>query len=209
VTPQILVVDDDAAVCVALSRLLRAAGYRVQTFASASDVLDSGQLADADCLVLDINLPDFSGLELQTRLVSLGVKPRIVFITGYGDIPTSVRAMKAGALEFLPKPFDDDVLLHAIDEAIARARQAREDAEAIADLRSRYRSLTPRERQVFALVVRGLLNKQIAGELGTAEKTVKIQRGQMMRKMEAGSVPDLVRMAAKLSVDTAESPIVT
>jgi FixJ family two-component response regulator len=197
---RVFVVDDDVSVCVALSRLMRAAGLHVETFGTATDLLSTDRLKDADCLVLDVHLPDLSGLELQAQLTALGLELPIVFVTGRGDIPMSVRAMKAGALEFLTKPFDDQQLLDAIEQGIARCQSAKRREETLLGLRRRYESLTPRERQVFALVVRGLLNKQIAGELGTAEKTVKIHRGQVMRKMEAASLPDLVRMAERLLI---------
>jgi FixJ family two-component response regulator len=200
---KVFVVDDDVTVCVALSRLIRTAGFHVETFGTATECLSADRLKDADCLVLDVHLPDLSGLELQASLTELGLELPIVFITGRGDIPMSVRAMKAGALEFLTKPFDNRQLLDAIEQGIARCRSAKEHAEQLLDLQLRYESLTPRERQVFALVVRGLLNKQIAGELGTAEKTVKIHRSQVMRKMAAASVPDLVRMAGKLAITLA------
>jgi len=196
---RVFVVDDDVSVCVALSRLIRTAGLQVETFGTAAECLGDDRLKDADCLVLDVHLPDLSGLELQAKLTELGLALPIVFITGRGDIPMSVRAMKAGALEFLTKPFDDQQLLDAIEQGIARCRRARQHDEKLLELRRRHRSLTPRERQVFALVVRGLLNKQIAGELGTAEKTVKIHRGQVMRKMDAATLPDLVRMAERLA----------
>lgn len=195
---KVFVVDDDVSICVALSRLLRTAGLQVETFGTAAECLGADRLTDADCLVVDVHLPDLSGLELQSRLSQLGLELPIVFITGRGDIPMSVRAMKAGALEFLTKPFDDQQLLDAIAQGIARCQSARQRDEKLVELQRRYQSLTPRECQVFSLVVRGLLNKQIAGELGTAEKTVKIHRSQVMRKMGAASLPDLVRMAEKL-----------
>jgi FixJ family two-component response regulator len=196
---KVFVVDDDVSVCVALSRLVRTAGLQVETFGTAAECLNADRLKDADCLVLDVHLPDLSGLELQAKLTELGLALPIVFITGRGDIPMSVRAIKAGALEFLTKPFDDQQLLDAIDQGIARCRSARRHEEELVDLQRRYQTLTPREHQVFALVVRGLPNKRIAGELGTAEKTVKIHRGQVMRKLQAASLPDLVRMAERLA----------
>lgn len=197
--PEVFVVDDDVTVCVALSRLIRAAGFRVQTFCAAAELLDSERLKDADCLVLDVHLPDLPGLELQQRITELGIDLPIVFITGRGDIPMSVRAMKGGALEFLQKPFADHALLDAIRQGVRRKEQARHEAEQLAGLRQRFQSLTPREREVFVLVVRGLLNKQIAAELGRAERTVKIHRSHVMQKMAASSLPDLVRMAEQLS----------
>lgn len=200
---KVFVVDDDVTVCVALSRLIRSAGLQVETFGTAAECLRADRLTDADCLVLDVHLPDLSGLELQAALAELGLELPIVFITGRGDIPMSVRAMKAGALEFLTKPFDDQQLLDAIAQGIARCRSAKQQDEKGLELQRRYQSLTPRERQVLTLVVRGLLNKQIAGELGTAEKTVKIHRGQVMRKMAAASLPDLVRMAQTLGLGPA------
>jgi FixJ family two-component response regulator len=197
--PTVFVVDDEAPVCVALTRLIRAAGFQVETFGSASALLRVLPETQADCLVVDVHLPDMTGLELQKKLAELGIRQPIVFITGRGDIPMSVRAMKAGAVEFLTKPFDDQELLTAIRQGIERQHAVRQHEAELRMLRQRYASLTPRERQVFSLVVAGLLNKQIAGELGAAEKTIKIHRGNLMRKMGAGSLPDLVRMAEKLS----------
>src|SRR5258705_6817211 len=165
---RVFVVDDDVTVCVALSRAIRTAGFQVETFGTAGECLSADRLKDADCLVLDVHLPDLSGLELHTKLTGLGLELPIVFITGRGDIPMSVRAMKAGALEFLTKPFDNQQLLDAIEQGVARCHNARLHEEQCLDLQRRYRSLTVRERQGFTPVVRGLLNKQIAGELGTA-----------------------------------------
>ncbi len=198
--PTVFVVDDEGTVCVALSRLVRAAGFQVETFGSARELLDCRHIDRADCLIIDVHLPDLNGLDLQAKLTEAGVDVPIVFITARGDIPTSVRAMKVGALEFLTKPFDDDTLLAAIANGVQRRRAVRQHAQDRTDLRRRYATLTVREREVMALVVRGLLNKQIAGELGIAEKTVKIHRGNVMRKMNAGSVPDLVRMADAVGI---------
>jgi FixJ family two-component response regulator len=200
--PEVFVVDDDVGVCVALSRLVRAAGFRVQTFGAASELLESHRLKDADCLVLDVMLPDLTGLDLQQHIAELGIVLPIVFITGRGDVPMSVRAMKAGAVEFLQKPFDNAVLLEAIRQGISRRQLLQREAEGRAGLQQRYQSLTSRQREVFTLVVGGLLNKQIAGELGIGERTVKIHRGEVMRRMDASSLPDLVRMAEQLSKGT-------
>ncbi len=205
-TPEVFVIDDDVAVCVALSRLIRAAGFRVQTFSAAEELLASQRLRDAQCLVVDVHLPHLTGLELQKHMTDQGIDLPIVFITGRGDIPMSVRAMKAGAVEFLQKPFDDEALLDAIRQGLSRSQRAALDAERLAGLQRRYQSLTRREREVFALVVQGLLNKQIAGALGTAERTVKAHRGQVMRKMEASSLPDLVRMAEHVLGHPPQSP---
>jgi FixJ family two-component response regulator len=198
--PEVFVVDDDVGLCVALARLVRAAGFRVQTFGAASELLESHRLRDADCLVLDVMLPDLSGLDLQQQIAELGIVLPIVFITGRGDVPMSVRAMKGGAVEFLQKPFDNAALLDAIRLGISRRQQRQREAERSAGLQQRYRSLTTRQREVFTLVVRGLLNKQIAGELGIGERTVKIHRGEAMRRMGASSLPDLVRMAEQLEI---------
>src|ERR1700746_2762943 len=184
----------------ALSRLFRSIGMRAQIFASAHDFLRFKRPDAPACLVLDVRLPGLSGLDLQRELTATGPAIPIIFITGHGDVPMSVQAMKAGAVEFLTKPFTHDVLLDAIDGAIQRSRAAvRQEAE-LRVLRSAYTSLTPREREVMALVVSGLLNKQVGGELGISEITVKAHRGQVMRKMKADSLPELVTMAARLGL---------
>jgi FixJ family two-component response regulator len=201
----VFVVDDEVSVCIALSRLIRAAGFHVETFGSATELFNYGRLQAVDCLVLDVHLPDLNGLDLQAKLADKGLSVPIVFITARGDIPMSVRAMKAGALEFLTKPFDDQMLLNAIGKAVDRQRSVRQREREAAVLNRRYESLTPRERAVMALVVRGLLNKQIAAELEIAEKTVKIHRGHVMRKMGADSVPHLVRMADAVGIGSTGS----
>jgi FixJ family two-component response regulator len=199
VTSVVFVVDDDVSVRESLELLIGTAGWQPETFASAQEFLSRPRATVPCCLVLDVTLPGLNGLELQQQLAGRTDMP-IIFITGHGDVPMSVQAMKAGAAEFLMKPFKDDVLLDAIRSAIEHSRAAlRLDAEMRAT-RDCYESLTPREREVMALVVSGLLNKQVGGELGISEITVKAHRGQVMRKMKADSLPDLVTMAARLGL---------
>ena len=200
VGPIVFVVDDDASVREALSSLIRSIDLNVETFSSAREFLQHKRPDVPACLVLDVRLPGLSGLDLQRELVTAKNSIPIIFITGHGDVPMSVRAMKAGAVEFLTKPFRDQELLDAIHQAIERDRELLKQRSEAAMLNARYQALTPREREVMGLVVRGLLNKQIAGELGTSEITVKIQRGQAMKKMQAQSVPDLVRISEKLGI---------
>jgi FixJ family two-component response regulator len=196
-TPVVFVVDDDVSVRESLELLIRFSGWQPETFASAQEFLDRPRLTVPSCLVLDISLPDLNGLDLQKRIVDRTDMP-IIFITGHGDVPMTVRAMKAGAVEFLTKPFDDEVLLSAIRNAIERSESALGDAANLRVLRERYASLSPREREVMSLVVSGLLNKQVGGELGISEITVKGHRGKVMQKMKAASLADLVTMAARL-----------
>ena len=198
----VFVIDDDASMRDAVSRLLNAVGLTVQTFASAREFL-AGRLPDVPgCAVLDVRLPGLSGLDLQREMVERGIHIPVIFITGHGDIPMSVQAMKAGAVEFLTKPFRDQDLLDAVRLGIQLDRQGRKERAELAELRDGHRQLTPREREVMSLVVAGLLNKQIALRLGTSEKTIKIHRSHVMQKMRADSLADLVRMSQKLGIET-------
>jgi FixJ family two-component response regulator len=198
--PIVFVVDDDPSMRVALTNLFRSMDLGVEVFGSASELLQTKLPDVVSCLVLDIRLPGVSGLDFQTRLAEAGIHIPIVFMTGHGDIPMSVRAMKAGAIDFLIKPFRDQDMLDAVTSALERDRKKRDDEKAVSELRFLFESLTPREREVIALVTAGLMNKQIAAELDVSEITVKIHRGHVMRKMKARSLADLVRMAETLGV---------
>jgi FixJ family two-component response regulator len=204
--PVVFIVDDDPGVRDALRRLITSVGLAAEVFATAQAFLTARRPDAPGCLVLDVRLPGLSGLDLQRELAAIDASLPIIFLTGYGDIPMSVRAMKAGAVEFLTKPFREQDLLDAIRHAIDRDRVARTERRELTELRHRYGSLTPRERDVLAGVIAGLLNKQIAAELGTSEVTVKEQRGHVMQKMQAGSVAELVRTAARLGIAPAARP---
>ena len=198
----VFVVDDDEGIRQSLKNLIGSVGLQVKVFASAQEFLRSKLTDVPGCLVLDVRLPGLSGLDLQKRMAEAGMEIPIIFITGHGDIPMTVQAMKAGAVEFLTKPFRDQHLLDAIQQALERDRKAREQRAKIEELHSRFDSLTPREREVMALVVAGLLNKQVAGELGTSEASVKVHRQHVMEKIGAGSLAELVRIADKLGIPT-------
>ena len=203
--PTIIIVDDDPGIRESLEGLLRSVGLQVRALASVPEFMKEGRPEGPACLVLDVRLPGRSGLDFQRELSAANIHVPIIFITGYGDIPMSVQAIKGGAIEFLTKPFRDQDLLDAIQLGLARDRAWLENEKAIAELRSRFDSLTPREREVMASVVAGRLNKQIAYDIGISEITVKVHRGQVMRKMKAASLPDLARMADKLSLTAEKS----
>lgn len=202
-TPIVFVVDNDISVRESLEMLISNAGWQPETFASAKEFLSRPRVLAPSCLILDVALPDLNGLELQKRVAVDRIDMPIIFITGYGDVPMTVQAMKAGAVEFLTKPFSDDVLLNAIRHGIERSQTAIDHAAKMRALQERHASLSPREREVMALVVCGLMNKQVGGELGISEITVKAHRGQVMRKMKANSLADLVNMAARLHLAAA------
>ncbi|WP_035664961.1 response regulator transcription factor [Bradyrhizobium sp. Ec3.3] len=205
----VLVVDDDASMRAALTNLFESVGLQVEAFGSAAEILQADPPELPSCLVLDIRLPGSSGLELQSDLAKANIHTPIIFITGHGDIPMTVQAMKSGAVDFLTKPVREQDLLDAVQAAIERDRRRRDLEKTVSDLRSRFQSLTPRERDILPLVTSGLLNKQVAGELGLAEITVKIYRGQVMRKMRAKSLADLIKMSEALGISRPKGDVQT
>jgi FixJ family two-component response regulator len=198
--PTVFIIDDDRGMRQSIQDLVESVGLRAESYATGEEFLKRKRTNDPSCLVLDVRLPQMSGLDFQRQLAETGMQIPIIFVTAHGDVPMSVRALKSGAVEFLTKPFRDQDLLDAIQQALQRDRTAQEQQAEIHDLQGRYQALTRREREVMTLVVSGMLNKQIASEIGASEATVKIHRGQVMHKMQAGSVVDLVRMADKLKL---------
>jgi RNA polymerase sigma factor (sigma-70 family) len=206
VRPVVYVVDDDVSMRSSLTRLIRSAGREVESFGSAQEFLETEHVDRPACVVLDIRMPGLSGLDLQDKMAEVGLDMPIVFITGHGNIPASVRAMKAGAVDFLEKPFEEETLLDAIKRALDRSRQSRQKRSEKETIEDRVKRLTSREYEVFTLVITGMLNKQIAGELGVSEKTVKVHRARVMRKMRVVSVAELVRLAEKVGITSASPP---